>query len=60
MSDPVTDEYLDEIARSVIIPALDRVAAIDYPDQRQRGCRLLACTRVGYANGYCQPHYEVR
>ncbi len=57
MPDHLTDDDLDEVAQ-MLIPKLEAVAAIDYPDPRLYGCKYPGCDRVGYASGRCQPHHD--
>jgi hypothetical protein len=55
MPDHLTDEDLDGVAQ-MLIPRLEAIAARDYPNHRERGCRIPGCDRSGYARGFCYPH----
>jgi hypothetical protein len=59
MPDHLSDEDLDAVA-TMLIPTLEAIAAIEYPNTVQRGCRIRDCDRFGYARGLCYPHDKER
>ena len=59
MPDHLSDEDLDSVAQ-MLIPRLEAIAAIEYPNHVQRGCGIRDCDRFGYARGLCYPHDKER
>lgn len=59
MPEHLTDEDLDLVAQ-MLIPLLEVAGAVEYPDRRERGCKIPGCDRDGYARSLCYPHDKER